>query len=77
VWAARVLADMKTIIVQVKDDTQTTVMQPVEVRHLSDLGETVKEAVEDFIETNDGVVIPPISIKAVVREDPPDGSAES
>jgi hypothetical protein len=74
---AGVLADMKTIIVQVKDDTQTTVVQPIEVRHLSELGETVKAAVDDFIETNDGAVIPPVSIKAVVREEPVDPCAES
>jgi hypothetical protein len=59
---------MKKLLVQVKDDTQTTMVEPVEIRHLSDLGETVKEVVDDFVKANDGVLIPPISIKAVEQE---------
>jgi hypothetical protein len=56
---------MKKIIVEVKDDTKTTVVEPISINHLSDLGEGVKTVVDDFVKANAGTVIPPVSIKAV------------
>ena len=56
---------MKRIIVEVKDDTKTSVVEPILINHLSDLGEGVKTVVDDFVKANAGAVIPPVSIKAV------------
>ena len=56
---------MKKIIVKVQDGTNATIVEPVCIHHLSDLGEGVKEAVNDFVEANDGAVIPPVTIQAV------------
>ena len=60
---------MKEIIVEVKDDTNTTVVEPIAINHLSDLGEGVKSVVDDFVKANAGTVIPPVSIKAVERRE--------
>lgn len=60
---------MKKIIVEVKDDTNTTVVEPISINHLSDLGEGVKNVVDDFVKANAGTVIPPVSIKAVERRE--------
>ena len=45
------------------DDTQTELVKDVSVRHMSDLSESVKNAVEEFVELNEGAVIPPVSIR--------------
>jgi len=33
------------------------------VKHLSDLGDEVKEAIEDFVRLNEGALMPPVSIR--------------
>ena len=63
------LPDMKKLLVQVQDDTHTTMVEPVEVRHLSELGDTVKAVIDDFVEANKGAVIPPVTIKAIEQSD--------
>ena len=60
---------MKKIIVEVKDCTNTTMTEPVAINHLSDLGQGVKEVIDDFVKANAGAVIPPVSIKAVEQKD--------
>ena len=62
---------MKKIIVEVKDDTKAAIVEPVAIHHLSDLGEGVKEAVDEFVKSNGGAVIPPVSIKAVEQKPSP------
>jgi len=53
---------MKKLVVQVQDDTKTLLTEPVAVKHMSDVPEGVKQAVEDFVKENDGVVLPPVEI---------------
>jgi hypothetical protein len=67
---------MKNIIVQVKDETTSELVERVEVNHLSDLGEGVKEVVEDFVEMNKGAVLPPVSIQVVENKASPNGSSD-
>ena len=55
---------MKKILVEIKDDTNTTMVEPIAIHHLSDLGDGVKEVVDEFVEANAGTVIPPVTIKA-------------
>jgi hypothetical protein len=55
---------MKKITVSMTDGTDAELVEDVCVNHLSDLGEGVKQAVDDFATSNDGVVLPPITIKA-------------
>ncbi|MEI9898185.1 MAG: hypothetical protein WDN28_31095 [Chthoniobacter sp.] len=57
---------MKTLVVEIEDSTKAELVEKVEVRHLSDLGGEVKEAIEDFLKLNEGAVMPPVSIR--VRE---------
>ena len=59
---------MKKIAVQIQDDTKTTVAEPVEIRHMSDLGDKLKEVVDDFVTANNGAVIPPVTIRAVEED---------
>ncbi len=54
---------MKEIIVAIKDDTQSQIVERTTISHLSELGETVKDAVEDFTQSNGGVVMPPVTIQ--------------
>jgi hypothetical protein len=56
---------MKKIIVEVKDDTKAAMVESIDIHHLSDLGEGVKDVVEDFVKANGGAVLPPVSITAV------------
>lgn len=56
---------MKNIVVEVKDGTRTTMVEPISIPHLSDLGDGVKAVVDEFVKSNAGAVIPPVSIKAV------------
>ncbi len=65
---------MKKILVEVKDGTNVVMAEPVILHHMSDLGEGVKEVVEDFVKSNGGAVIPPVSITAV--EQPASGEED-
>jgi len=58
---------MKKITVSVKDGTNAHLVKEVSINHLSDLGEGIRQAVDNFAETNEGVVMPPLSIKAVEK----------
>lgn len=60
---------MKKIIVEVKDDTDAAVVESIAIHHLSDLGEGVKDVVEDFVKANGGAVLPPVSITAVEQKE--------
>jgi len=53
---------MKTLVVEIADGTNAELVEKVEVRHLSDLGSQVKDAIEDFVKLNEGALIPPVSI---------------
>lgn len=66
---AQSIPTVKKILVEVQDDTKTTMTQPIEIHHLSDLGEGVKEVVDEFLKANEGAVIPPVSIQAVEQPD--------
>lgn len=57
---------MKNLIVEIEDSTNAELVEKVQVRHLSDLGDEVKEAIEDFVRLNQGALMPPLSIR--VRE---------
>jgi hypothetical protein len=65
---------MKKILVEVKDGTNVVMAEPITLHHMSDLGEGVKEVVEDFVKSNGGAVLPPVSITAV--EQPASGVKE-
>lgn len=54
---------MKKLLVQVDDETNAVLVEGVAIKHLSDLGEGVKGVVEDFVELNEGVVFPPVTIQ--------------
>lgn len=54
---------MKKLIVEIQDSTKAELVEKVEVKHLSDLGEEVKEAIEDFVRLNEGALMPPVSIR--------------
>jgi hypothetical protein len=66
---------MKKIIVEVADGTKAELVETVPIKHLSDLGEGVKDVVEDFVKMNEGVVFPPVSIQ--VTEQKTDGPKEA
>lgn len=57
---------MKNLIVEIEDSTRAELVEKVEVKHLSDLGEEVKDAIDDFVRFNRGALMPPLSIR--VRE---------
>jgi len=57
---------MKKIIVDIEDETNAELVETVAIHHLSDLGEGLKDVVDDFVKMNEGVVFPPVSIH--VRE---------
>jgi hypothetical protein len=54
---------MKTLVVEIADSTKAKLVENVELRHLSDLAGEVKEAIDDFVQFNEGAVIPPVSIR--------------
>jgi len=60
---------MKKILVEVKDDTEASVVESIDIHHLSDLGDGVKDVVEDFVKANGGAVLPPVSITAVEQKE--------
>ena len=62
---------MKKLIVEIEDDTKAELVENVEVKHLCDLGNEVKEVVEDFVKLNEGTVIPPVSIQVTEKVDSP------
>ena len=64
---------MKKIIVEIEDDSKAELVESISVNHLSDLGESVKDVVEDFVMMNEGVVLPPVSIQ--VKEQKTDSQA--
>ena len=43
-------------------------MEKVEVKHLCDLGNEVKCAIEHFVTLNEGALIPPLSIRVAEKE---------
>jgi hypothetical protein len=59
---------MKKIIVDIEDSTKSELVERVEIKHLSDLGDGVKNAVDDFVQANGGVVLPPVSIQVTELE---------
>ena len=59
---------MKNVTVQVDDETNAHLEKTVTIGHLSDLGEGVKDVVEDFVEMNEGVVFPPVSIQVTEQK---------
>jgi hypothetical protein len=59
---------MKNVTVQVDDETNAHLVETVTIEHLSDLGEGVKDVVEDFVEMNEGVVFPPVSIQVTEQK---------
>jgi hypothetical protein len=60
---------MKKLTVEIADETHTELVKEVAVRHLSDLSEGVKDAVEDFVELNAGAVIPPVNIRVEEKDE--------
>jgi hypothetical protein len=56
---------VKKILVEIQDDTRTSMVEPIVIHHLSDLGDGVKEVVDEFVAANAGTVIPPVKIRAV------------
>ena len=72
---------MKKLFVEIEDDTRMELVEKIEIKHLSDLGCGIKEAVEDFVKWNGGIVMPPVSIKVTEKAAPqsptgPEDSAE-
>lgn len=59
---------MKKISVKIHDQTHAELTEEVTVDHLSELSDGVKEVMDDFVEQNEGVVLPPVEIKAVEGE---------
>lgn len=57
---------MKELIVEIEDDTKAELVEKVEIKHLCDLGDEVKDALDEFVRQNNGAVLPPVSIQ--VRE---------
>lgn len=66
---------MKNLIVEIEDSTNAELVEKVQVKHLSDLGHEVKEAIEDFMRLNEGALMPPLSIR--VREKDEDAACEA
>lgn len=58
---------MKTLTVEIEDGTKTEVMEKVEVKHLCDIGDEVKGAIEHFVRVNRGALIPPVCIRVVEK----------
>lgn len=61
---------MKTLTVEIEDGTKTELLEKVEVKHLCDLGEEVKDAIENFVKVNQGALIPPVCIRVEEKETP-------
>jgi hypothetical protein len=61
---------MKKIIVDIEDSTKSELVEKVEIDHLSDLGDGVKNAVDDFVQSNKGVVLPPVAIRVTEVKTP-------
>lgn len=61
---------MRRLTVDIEDGTKTELMEKVEVKHLCDLGNEVKCAIEKFVKLNEGALIPPISIHVEEKEGP-------
>lgn len=59
---------MKKLIVEIADGTKTELMEKVEVKHLCDLGNEVKGAIENFVKLNAGALIPPLCIRVAEKE---------
>ncbi len=57
------VARPKNLVIAVEDGTQSALVEEIAVQHLSDVGEGVKEVLEHFVERNEGVVLPPLSIQ--------------
>lgn len=65
---------------EIADSTKAELVENVEVRHLSDLAGEVKEAIDDFVQLNEGTVMPPVLICVKEKDAPPadgkDGEAD-
>lgn len=59
---------MKKLIVEIADGTKTELMEKVEVKHLCDLGNELKGAIENFVKLNEGALIPPVCIRVEEKE---------
>jgi len=59
---------MKTLIVEIEDGTKAELMEKVEVRHLGDIANEVRDALENFVKQNEGALIPPVSIRVEEKE---------
>jgi hypothetical protein len=59
---------MKVLTVEIADGTKTELMEKVEVRHLCDLGNEVKGAIDNFMKLNEGALIPPVCIRVEEKE---------
>jgi hypothetical protein len=59
---------MKKLTVAIEDDTNTELVEDVEVRHLCDIANEVKVAVDNFVKSNEGALLPPISIQVTEKE---------
>jgi hypothetical protein len=59
---------MKTLIVEIEDGTKAELMEKVEVRHLCDIANEVRDALENFVKQNEGALIPPVSIRVEEKE---------
>jgi hypothetical protein len=60
----------KQLQIEVEDDTKAELVESITIDHLSDLGDGVKEVVEDFVRLNQGAVIPPVCIRVKQADQP-------
>jgi len=68
---------MKKLIVEIEDGTKAELVEKVEIKHLSDLAGEVKEAIDDFIQLNEGTVMPPVSICVKEKDAPSEAGGPS
>jgi hypothetical protein len=61
-------ANAKQLVVEVEDETKANLIEQIEVRHLSDVGDGVKQVVDNFVQQNAGTVFPPVSIEVTELE---------
>ncbi|MEP6670843.1 MAG: hypothetical protein ABJF10_16920 [Chthoniobacter sp.] len=61
---------MKKLVVEIADGTNAELVEKVEIKHMSDLGGEVKDAIEDFVKLNEGIVMPPVMISVTEKGAP-------
>jgi hypothetical protein len=59
---------MKRLTVAIEDDSKAELVEDVEVRHLCDLANKVKDALDNFVKANEGTMLPPVSIQVTEKE---------